>query len=417
MAVTFGTVLAAAWLLASAWPATYRSTGTLRLDLPATSGDVAPPAGSSRAEQRWQEISRRVLTPAELLEIDRQRSLYDAEGITLPPEALVERMSGDIALDMVGTSVADRQPDDGTGEAIIVAVGYQHRSPDLAAQVANDLVALYLRQNPEQHKVSSAESFNGEAEMLRERIAALEQRVTEFKRQHTDRLPAATQANQQQLGRARQELRNLDDRIRALDHQIAARDPQLEEARSWLAIDRERYAPDHPSVRQLEQEVASLEQRVKAQRQAALEERAAVMVQRGERRARLEELEQAQLAMPAVEREYAALTHELQDARDRLAEVREQAKVAGRARDGVSRHYGARFTLIEPPQRPQVPIRPNRIAILALGLLAALGSAVAIMLLLEARDPRVRGPRAVAAALGEPPLVVIPWLGDAPGAT
>jgi len=256
-----------------------------------------------------------------------------------------------------------------------------------------------------------------EAGTLQARIAELEQRIAEFRQQNAVLLPNAAPANPQQIDRVQKQLRDLDARSRSLERRIAADDPQLEEARSWLAMDRERYPPDHPSVLQLEREVANLEQQLETQRWAAREERATLVTQRRELQAQLEQLEQARQSRAAVEREYAALTSELQDAQARLAGIRQQAQAVTREDDRASRHDGPRFMLIAAPARPQAPIRPNRAALLAAGLLAAVAAAMAVMLLLEARNPWVRGPRGVAAVLGEAPLATLPWFGDARGAT
>ena len=75
-------------------------------------------------------------------------------------------------------------------------MGYESRSPELAARVANDLVTLYLRENLETRKqlaAGSAEFLAGEAEKLRLRVAELEQRIAEFKQQNYDRLPEYAQ--------------------------------------------------------------------------------------------------------------------------------------------------------------------------------------------------------------------------------
>jgi polysaccharide biosynthesis transport protein len=60
------------------------------------------------------------------------------------------------------------------------------------------------------------------------------------------------------------------------------------------------------------------------------------------------------------------------------------------------------------------PISPNRRAILAGGLLLAVGAAVALLVLLETIDNRVRGRREIVSTLGVPPLAVIPWVTDEP---
>jgi len=417
MAVAFVAVLAGAGLLAALWPPTYRATGTLRVDLPATAGDATQGGATAPLEQQWPQIARGVLTPDDLLEIVRRHDLYATERDSLSREALADRMLRDVRLEQAGADAAGPSRSGNAGPAITFTVGYESPSPDLATRVASDLVGLFPLADAAPQQASPADDEADEAGTLQARVAELEQRIAEFRQQNADRLPEAAPANQQQIDRLQQQVRDLDARSRTLERRIAADDPQLEEARSWLAMDRERYPPDHPSVLQLEREVANLEQQLETQRRAAREERATLVTQRRELQAQLEQLEQARQSRAAVEREYAALTSELQDAQARLAGIRQQAQAVTREDDRASRHDGPRFMLIAAPARPQAPIRPNRVAVLAAGLLAALAAAVAVMLLLEARNPWVRGPRGVAAVLGEAPLATLPWFGDARGAT
>ena len=69
---------------------------------------------------------------------------------------------------------------------------------------------------------------------------------------------------------------------------------------------------------------------------------------------------------------------------------------------------GERFTLIEPPLQPQEPVKPNRPAILLLGLVFAAAAALVLMFVLETLDTRIRDRSHLIALLAVPPLAVIP---------
>ena len=153
---------------------------------------------------------------------------------------------------------------------------------------------------------------------------------------------------------------------------------------------------------------------ISAQREASRSERASLGARRAELQARIAQYERAQVDMPAVERDYGAMLREVQGEQAKLAEVRQKQMAAQLAQNLESEQKGERFTLIEPPLRPEAPVRPNRKAILALGLLLSLGAAVGLMALLEAFDTRVRGRREIVAMLGVPPLAIIPWVADEP---
>jgi len=69
-----------------------------------------------------------------------------------------------------------------------------------------------------------------------------------------------------------------------------------------------------------------------------------------------------------------------------------------------------RFSLIDPPLLADKPIKPNRFKIIILGLFAAFAAAGGIAILLEMLNQRVRGKGALTTALGQAPLVEIPYI-------
>ena len=174
-------ILSLALLLAAFWPATYRSTGTILIEQQEIPEDFVRSAVSSYADQRVQVISQRVMTSANLLGIIEKFELYGVERDASTREELVERIREDINLDMISADVVDPRQGRATKATIAFAVGYDSRSPDLAARVANDLVSLYLRENLESRKqlaAGSADFLTGEAEKQRLRVAELEQRIS-----------------------------------------------------------------------------------------------------------------------------------------------------------------------------------------------------------------------------------------------
>jgi hypothetical protein len=71
---------------------------------------------------------------------------------------------------------------------------------------------------------------------------------------------------------------------------------------------------------------------------------------------------------------------------------------------------GERFTLIEPPLRPEEPVSPNRPVVFGVGLLMSLALAAGIAALLEAMDGTVRGREDMVTTFNAPPLAIIPQI-------
>jgi succinoglycan biosynthesis transport protein ExoP len=127
-------------------------------------------------------------------------------------------------------------------------------------------------------------------------------------------------------------------------------------------------------------------------------------------RAKLSGLENNVTAAPQVEREYANATRDLSIAREKYeqllnrqmdAEVSESAIVGGRADE---------FRLIQAPMLPGAPAKPQRLAILLIGLVAAVALGLTCTVAAEALDPKVRGARDVRELLNVSPLVAIPTI-------
>jgi polysaccharide biosynthesis transport protein len=230
MFATFFVILALAALAAYYWPPVYRSTGTILIEQQEMPEDFVRSAISSYADQRVQVISQRVMTSSNLLEIIAKYNLYAAERVTQTREAVVDKMRKEIKLEMISADVVDPRQGRATKATIAFAVSYDSHSPHLAAEVANELTSLYLRENLESRKqqaAGTADFLGIEAARIGTQVTQLEQKIADFKAKHENSLPEYAQLNIQLASRAQDDLRDLDARIRALDQQIVFLDSQL----------------------------------------------------------------------------------------------------------------------------------------------------------------------------------------------
>jgi hypothetical protein len=69
-----------------------------------------------------------------------------------------------------------------------------------------------------------------------------------------------------------------------------------------------------------------------------------------------------------------------------------------------------RFSLLEPPTYPEKPSKPDRVKILLIGLFASLGGSGGLVFLLETLNQRIRGQEALAIAIRQRPMLVIPYI-------
>lgn len=210
---------------------------------------------------------------------------------------------------------------------------------------------------------------------------------------------------------------------------------QLDDARTQLTSASQRYSADHPDVLKLQRSVSSLEEQlqassasekpyttsaeqpdnpayiqIKAQREASSNERTSLLSKRSELSALIASYTKRLASGPAVERQYSTLLRDLENNQLKYREVRQKQLEAEVAQNLEDERKGERFTLIEPPLTPEQPDSPNRIVILVLGCVLALGSAVGTVASLEVLDSSVRNRRDLVTLLSVPPLAVLPWI-------
>ncbi len=228
--------------------------------------------------------------------------------------------------------------------------------------------------------------------------------------------------------------RELDD-LRAtvgggLDSTQLAKELALK--RNELSVLNSRYKAGNPAISKAEREVRLLEQDLRAaqasqapapsvsdnpayvyvdtQIKSADAEIRALGIKRNELQQKIQKFDALILKAPQVEKEYQALLRDYNSAQLKFQEIKAKQREASLAENLEQERKGERFTLVEPPSLPLKPVSPNRPAIVLLGFILAGAVGLGSGLLAEALDPSIKGEKALAAALGNPVLAVVPYL-------
>jgi uncharacterized protein involved in exopolysaccharide biosynthesis len=232
----------------------------------------------------------------------------------------------------------------------------------------------------------------------------------------------------------------IENEIAALRQQIgqsgiAAIEARLADLNGELAVLRERYSEAHPDVGALKRSISATQSELaKAKRSRSSGARQwsvpgatnpaymQISAKLDSTRLEIQSLRQAgtdldqELARleariteaPRIEQEYRALTRDYDNAMAKYKEVRDKEMQAQLAEALESDRKSERFSLIEPPLVPEKPDKPNRPAILFLGLVLSIAGGVGNLALREVLDKSLRGERAIFAVTGAPPLASIP---------
>jgi len=247
---------------------------------------------------------------------------------------------------------------------------------------------------------------------------------------------AGTSAN---LAPDHPDIMKMKQEIEALEKETGHR-PDIEEAskalvdaRATLATNSERMSSDHPDMVKTRRKIAALELEVRrlkaapnkhpsqrpenpayinlqAQLNSATSSLGALGKTRTDVKRRLQDYAQRLERTPEIEPDYLVLTRDrdtsgqkYQDIRSRLLE----AKVS----EGLEvQRKGERFSLIDPPSLPEKPDKPNRLAIVLLGLILAVGGGIGTGAVAESLDHSIRTPEQLAQLTQLFPLAVIPFM-------
>ncbi len=209
---------------------------------------------------------------------------------------------------------------------------------------------------------------------------------------------------------------------------------ELTNLKTEIVLLREKYSPDHPNVVRLSRAISTLERELvdsaldepmaqvetvpenpayitlQSQLQAAETQLRAQNAQLRQLKEKLAIYEERLMAAPQVEMEYLALSREQQNTQQRYNEVKAKQMEAQVAQELERESKGERFTLIDPPQLPEMPVKPNRMAILFLGLVLSLGGGFGYAAMSENLDTTIRDARTMRMLTGQAPLASIAYI-------
>ncbi len=113
---------------------------------------------------------------------------------------------------------------------------------------------------------------------------------------------------------------------------------------------------------------------------------------------------------PLVERDYKRMLREQEQTQQRFTDITRKLTEAQVAQQMEESQKGERFRIIDPAQRPEKPFKPNRVAIVLIGFVLALGLATGVCALRENLDTSIKTGAELARLTGLPLLSVTPLM-------
>jgi polysaccharide chain length determinant protein (PEP-CTERM system associated) len=427
-------------------PRVYRSTSTILIEEQEVPREYVNTTVTTFAEQRLQTINQRIMGTDRLLAIIAKFKLYEDLKNKWTTEEIIAKLRKDIKFNTISADVIDPRSGQARPATIAFSLSYQGENPTVVQQVANELTSLYLDENlkvREKQSLGTTTFIEEEMKGVQLQLSEIDAKISTYKQRNINSLPELAQINVQAVDSADREimmlnaqLRTLKERESYLETQLAsiptdssAQDKtRLNELRVRLVDLKTRYTDEHPDVIKARGEIAEISKQLRSTGRDTLDNKpdnpayitlssqlastrseiASAKRQIDSFNTKRDGYRQRVASTPAVEEGYRHLMMErnnLQLKYDDLSKKFMEAKVShGLEKD----QKGERFTLIDAPRLPEMPLSPNIPAIILIGLVLGIGAGVGLVALREFGDHTIRTPESLARATSFQVLAAIP---------
>ena len=452
LGATFFGLLVIALVIAVAIPPVYQSSGTIMVESQQIPTDLIPKMTTSLVEERIEVIRQRVMTRETLVKIIDKYRLFEDSSKSLTVTEKIDAMRKQISIEPIYANPNKSSRLQGT---IAFRLTFEQRHAELAHKGANELVTLFLDENVKartERATETTEFLTQEASKLKVELEALENQLATYKQGHGNSLPEHQQLRMNMVSRTESELKDVEREYKTAQEELRFLDLELSAAKAGLtprtgtpyakpnedlgslkaeyarisAI----YTAAHPDVRTLKRKIDALEAAApakagdKAGGEAVNLDVAKVQIKISATQSRIESLaaqmkalrgklaatEQQIIRSPLVEQGLVTLMRDHENARKKYEEISAKQMSAKITENLEGQNKAERFTLLEPPIFPEKPFKPDRIKIILIGFFLAIGGAGGLVFLLEALNQPIRGEEALAIAIRQRPMLVIPYI-------
>ena len=417
-------VWGASWLI----PSTYRSGTLILVEEPSVPEKYVVSNIEVDIHHQLDSITQQILSRTRLIRIIDHLGLYAHERKRKSPDDLVELMRKDIEIEL------SRGDDRKLSAFNIYYVSRDPRMAQSAtSELANLFITENLEQRQERSE-NTTKFLADQLDQARAKLSTQEAKLRVFKDQHLGELPTQTtsnlqiltglqnqlQANQDALNRAKQQntyMESLVNQYRAMGQGakpgeggpvgLAAIDKELDQLKSQLADLTSHYTDKHPDVRKTREQIARTEQmrtRIVAdmnnRAKDAVPETAAAASSLDPKNAPTLELEsqlkanrleianreaeikdeqskinqyQGRLNMaPVMEQQFSDITRDYDQSKTDYEALLAKKNQSEMSTDLEKTQQGEHFRMLDPPNLPSRPFKPNRLMLCGAGLAVGL---------------------------------------------
>ena len=443
-------------------PKGYRSSTLILIENQKIPDDYVKGIGGASLEERLTLIQQQVMSRTLLSQIIEEFKLYegrqDQEGL----ESTIEGLRKAIKVETVGTIGA-------RGKSVeTITISFSNKNPMTAMKVTEKLASLFIEENLKvrEQLVTGVSTFlELELQDAKKALEGQEQAISQYKSKHIGLLPEQMEANLRSLDRLQGDLnatdeltRNLTDKVSLVEKSIkeyeasgttqgasgatatshAGMDPLIGRLRelernltTLLAAD---YTETYPDIVETRQEIKSVKKQLAEKYGDPAEEKDGVAAktfdpylkelikQRSELRNELSSVQDRERRLtehirefehrveqtPSREQDMMILMRDYDNRQKNYQALLEKRLNAHVAVNLEKRQQGEQFRVLDPANLPQTLDKPNRMLIMALGLLGGCGLGVGLAIGLDQVNPTFKRREEVEMLPGIRVLAVIP---------
>ena len=459
--IPFILIVIASVLTALLLPSIYKSTATILIEQREIPTEYVNASMTTYADQRMQSIKQRVLTSKQLQDLIHQFNLYPKLQKKMTIDEIVDEMRDKILLEPVNVDVSDKHSGRMATVTIAFTLSYEGENPEKVQLVTSTITTLFLKEDLKVRTAQASDTYNflkGEKERIRKKLAEYEKTLAVFKKKYSNSLPGVLQLNMQALDHIERNIEVAKENLRAskekeeglkeqllnipvslesaLKQQGKKDDDQLrlENLKMNLINLKTKFSDLYPDVKKLKQEIKDLTAKIDkkkkdntkkpaddpdsvknpayvtlASRLASIRSDIKSTKNKIKDMEKQAEVYRSRLAVtPDVEEKYNAIISERNILNGKYQEMQSKMMEARVSQELESKQQGERFTLVESATLPDKPFKPNRLAIILIGIVLGMGAGVGFASIREFSDTSFRDAESLHRATGFPVLTVVP---------
>ena len=356
--LTFAAVLLIGAFITAIQRPIYEAKGKVLVETAAIPTDLVRPTVTDTANERIQVIQQRIMTRDNLLELVNKYGMFKREQQWMSDTQLLELMKDRTKFELVDINPAFARPSAAT---IAFSVSFDYENPGVALSVANDVLTLILNEDARNrtNRATETTSFlNQESQRLQAELSAIEARITQEKLTPQSDIASAMDPARMQL-------------------------EELTKLQEDLAQKSSVYSSEYPAIKALRKKIAAMQALI-----AHTPPPTATAANSG---------------LVQLEQQAAATEKELEDTNKKL----EEAHLGERLERDQELE---RLEVIEQPVLPQVPIKPNKVKLMALAFALALAAGAGVAFAAELLDRSIRHRHELLGVANGRLIVSIPYI-------